>query len=327
VVTETVVGCKSDFLHFFIVFFVMLCSFTVAGMFLFGHRMIEFSSFYLAMTQTFEILVGNFDFEELAADYPVSAFAWFFCFICLVFLIMFNMVLAIIMDCYGAAKANAALSPPIWTQVADMIRDWRSKVHLDEAILVLRQLPNSQIGPNALMEACPSMGIDQAVNIIEQVEICEANEEEQGLGISDATRLIVGIRAQVATISAQVTEITSLHHAGTALLMAPKDHLIPKAKAKSKANGGLRPQPEPVPFDGPIQKLEPTSETHIRSLEGRLATLEEFLNEAMSYVVFRGREARNRFKEMEDYLRDGRDAASANNDNMLALQNGQGNAQ
>ena len=44
-----------------IVLVVVFVSFALAGMFLFGHRMLEFSELHIAIHQCFLVMLGSFD--------------------------------------------------------------------------------------------------------------------------------------------------------------------------------------------------------------------------------------------------------------------------
>eukprot|EP00929_Paragymnodinium_shiwhaense_P020522 TRINITY_DN13657_c0_g1_i1.p1 TRINITY_DN13657_c0_g1~~TRINITY_DN13657_c0_g1_i1.p1 ORF type:complete len:935 (-),score=253.92 TRINITY_DN13657_c0_g1_i1:83-2887(-) len=295
VITQTVLGCKSDFIHFFIVFMSMYASFSVAAMFLFGHRMIQFSDPWLAFCQNFEILLGSFAWDELGEEYPLTSFLWFTGFMVLIFNIMLNMILAIIMDVYGSAKQAASLSDPIWIQVSNMIHEYRTKVPLSSIISVLEELDNDWVGPNLLVENIPAMSKEQATAIVDTVNGVVANEEESALTLSDATRLIVLIRGHVHSIAKQMEAIRYIQKAGKEL---QKKALDPAIRAK------VMPKKAPLwPARVVLEKLDPTTETQVRALEGRLRSLEGFLNEAMNYVVFRGKEWRQILIDLEAMLK------------------------
>merc|ERR1719359_1977905 len=99
-------------------------AYAVAGMFIFGHRMLEFSELKLAVNTCFLIMLGSFDFAELGAEHPVTAGIWFWTYM---LLIMLNMLLAIIMDVYTEVKADAAITDPLWTQLRKVISEFREQ--------------------------------------------------------------------------------------------------------------------------------------------------------------------------------------------------------
>eukprot|EP00929_Paragymnodinium_shiwhaense_P057130 TRINITY_DN2858_c0_g1_i1.p1 TRINITY_DN2858_c0_g1~~TRINITY_DN2858_c0_g1_i1.p1 ORF type:complete len:896 (-),score=215.12 TRINITY_DN2858_c0_g1_i1:33-2720(-) len=301
VITQTVVGSQSDFVHFFLVFMSMFWAFAVASMFIFGHRMVQFSSPWFAFCECFEVLLGNFDWGDLGEEYPLTAFLWFIGFMILIFNIMLNMILAILMDVYGAAKQNAALSDPMWTQASNMLIHYKVQVPLTEILHILEHTDKELMGPNSLMEAVPNMGEEQSHNIIDAVENIVKNEDEQGLSLSDAARLIVAIRSQVATIAVKLDDIRGMQAEGKSLQRAAPE-ITKKVLAAQRAAA----QPTRVL----VEKLDPNGETQVRSVEGRMRSLEAFLNEAMSYIIFRGKEYRNRCATIEEHLKAQRDMSS-----------------
>merc|ERR1719195_268785 len=117
VVMTTLSSCLPEVLHFCLVFIVVLISFSTSAMFLFGHRVVAFSELGLALEQCLLMLFGDFDWEEIAEDNPMTSAFWFLTFITANYLVMLNMVFAIFMDTYGAVKSNAEGSHAIWTQM------------------------------------------------------------------------------------------------------------------------------------------------------------------------------------------------------------------
>ena len=53
-------------------------AYTVSGMFLFGRRVWEYSTFTNAIPFTFLMLFGDFDWDQLKAEHPMVAGLWFF---------------------------------------------------------------------------------------------------------------------------------------------------------------------------------------------------------------------------------------------------------
>merc|ERR1740121_1148993 len=94
----------------------MYTAFVLAAMFLFGHRMLEFSRFSMAFTKSLLILMGSLDYKELAEEYPWTGFLWFSTFSVFLSIIMINMSLAIILDVYSGCKLANATIDPIWEQ-------------------------------------------------------------------------------------------------------------------------------------------------------------------------------------------------------------------
>merc|ERR1719487_606503 len=138
VVTKTLSSSFVDLVHFGVVITIIFMAYAVAGMFIFGHRMLEFSELSMAVNTCFLIMLGSFDFAALGAEHPVTAGIWFWTYMLLIMLIMLNMLLAIIMDVYTEVKADAAITDPIWTQLGKVYSelrhrgDWVSYLQIDE---------------------------------------------------------------------------------------------------------------------------------------------------------------------------------------------------
>lgn len=297
VVTQTLARCFVDLVHFLIVLLVQLVAFVAASMSLYGHRLVQFSDFSSAFLVCAQIVVGNFDYDELADEYPWTTAAWFICFIFLMTLIMFNMLLAIIMDVYGAAKHAASFSDTIWEQVRKMLHDFvnqRVVVSLKEVLKVLEAHGEEDMSEDTLMEACPGMQHKQANALIEKVDELEIAGDEDNLGWSDATRLVVSIKKDTDNMGQLIHELRGVS-------INSRAYVAEQQKMAQKMGSSYDPRAPRV------MRLTKTSERRVTSLEGRLDKLEGFMNEAMSYMVFRGKEATTRLKSMETILRKQRD--------------------
>mmetsp|Transcript_53618 Transcript_53618/g.149169 ORF Transcript_53618/g.149169 Transcript_53618/m.149169 type:complete len:1038 (+) Transcript_53618:78-3191(+) len=293
VVTQTIVESKNDLIHFGIVMMTMFFSFMCASMLLFGHRLVQFSSMTYATYDCLQILVGNFRYDELAEESPLTATMWITSFLFLMTLIMVNMILAIIMDVYGAAKQSAASSDAIWEQLQIMITETINRARqmpLAEVLKVVERLPFEYVGASVLMDSCPSMQSSQAVDLIEKIEAAERNEDECNLTLSDATRLIYAIQKDVTRLAEKITEIYEVQKLGK----MDDEEQVKLQRILGSAY---------IPQHPSFMWLDEKAETTIRSLESRLTKLEEFMNEAMSYAVFRGKDMKTRLTALEELLR------------------------
>ena len=101
VVTQTITDGATDIMHFGIVFMTIFVAFAVAAQVLFGARMKDFSSLIRSINMGWRILMGEFDFEGMSVVNYNMAMIWFWGFEILMLLILFNMLLAIVMDTYA----------------------------------------------------------------------------------------------------------------------------------------------------------------------------------------------------------------------------------
>eukprot|EP00927_Polykrikos_kofoidii_P081925 TRINITY_DN7994_c0_g2_i2.p1 TRINITY_DN7994_c0_g2~~TRINITY_DN7994_c0_g2_i2.p1 ORF type:complete len:931 (+),score=108.40 TRINITY_DN7994_c0_g2_i2:185-2794(+) len=295
VVSQTLISCKIDFVHFVIVFSTVILALCASVMPILGHRLVTFASISEALIEGLQMVLGNFDYDELSEEYPISTFVWFLLFIILLALIIFNMVLAIIMDTYGVAKQQAAFSDTIWEQIYVMLIEFLyrgSRVPRSKIIEVLSNSSDDVVGRHILLEKIPSMTTAQADSIIHRVGLYEENEDEQALSLSDALRLIVNIRGQMETVQKVILEIRRVQKVGSLL------------QNKNQTNEQRTKQPT-------IWKMKPEAEARVSSLEGHVKTVESFLNESMSYVHWRGKEIRDHLITIEDVVRGRQDAATS----------------
>merc|ERR1712232_471030 len=106
VITETLRRGIVDITHFMIVFMLVFINFTLGAYFIYGNQLYEWSNFWLALNSSFRTLMGDFDFAAMYAISPVPAMVWFWLYMVLFYLIMLNMLLAIVMDTYSEVKSE-----------------------------------------------------------------------------------------------------------------------------------------------------------------------------------------------------------------------------
>jgi len=121
VLTETFVNSYVDFFHFMIVFLTIFINFALGGYFIFGHHLEEWSNLVLSHITSFRALMGDFSFAEMYKVAPISATVWFVAFMILIFIIMLNMLLAIILDVYADVKDKAKNETTLWGQAAHIL--------------------------------------------------------------------------------------------------------------------------------------------------------------------------------------------------------------
>eukprot|EP00927_Polykrikos_kofoidii_P081921 TRINITY_DN7994_c0_g1_i3.p1 TRINITY_DN7994_c0_g1~~TRINITY_DN7994_c0_g1_i3.p1 ORF type:complete len:889 (+),score=124.10 TRINITY_DN7994_c0_g1_i3:158-2824(+) len=286
VVSQTLIACKTDFAHFLIVFCTVFIALCASAMPILGHRLISYASFSEALLEGAQLIFGVFEYDEMAEEYPASTFFWFFIFNILISLIMFNMVLAIIMDTYGLAKQQAAFSDTIWEQICSTVLDLRKRSSSVPAIDIIEALSNSPdevIGRHILLEI-PGMTTAQADSILHKVAQYENNEDEQALGLSDALRLIVNIRAQLESMQKHILEIRKDQKVTAFLQNRTHTH---QQVAKQQT----------------LWSMKSEAEARVDALEGHMEAMESFLNESLSYVQWRGKDFRERLIEIEELFR------------------------
>jgi len=286
IIKHSVMECLPDLFHFGIVFITLLTAFAAASVYLFGHRLAEFSTAGLAMERCLLILFGVLDYDKLTGEHPNTSIFWLLTFITLMNLVMLNMCLAIIMDVYGGQKAAAAASESIFEQLWGL-RQKRVDVSSQKILNAVEPLEVELINKDILMEAIPEMRLKQAREIIDIMERIEVNSDNQGLTWTDSTKLVSAIKRSVARIAQQVDQVTKSQQ----VTKSTQERLMERL-----ARG----------IGAPVHVLHPNADARLRKVETRLTTLEEILNESMNYSVYKGKLLRDRFQAIEEQLRNNR---------------------
>merc|ERR1719265_891946 len=123
-VTQTLSLALVDIIHFGVVFITIFCTFCVMAIGLFGREMHEFSTFELAFSSCFLVLMGDFDYGAMFSEARVMGTVWFWAFQIVLVLIMLNMLLAIIMDTYSEVKDMSSDSETLPEQLLILIQRW-----------------------------------------------------------------------------------------------------------------------------------------------------------------------------------------------------------
>lgn len=124
IVLSTVQKAFTDFTHFALVLFAILCGFVVVAHSLFGRHIQEFSTFGQAFHTTFLMMMGFLfdDFKDRMFSLGGSlAVVWTLGFQVVVTLILLDMILAIVLDVYFQVRALAGAAPSLAEQAQGII--------------------------------------------------------------------------------------------------------------------------------------------------------------------------------------------------------------
>jgi hypothetical protein len=113
IITKTLYTAADDLMHFMLIFLLVFFNFIIGARFLFGPSLKEWSWWSLAVTTGFRALMGDFDFMAMYYVAPLNATLWFFIYMTFIFILMINMLLAIVMDAYATVKQEAGKSESI----------------------------------------------------------------------------------------------------------------------------------------------------------------------------------------------------------------------
>jgi hypothetical protein len=292
VVTNTITRSLTDLAHFLVVLMVVMFAYAVAAMFLFGHRLLNFAEVGTALNTCFLIMIGDFDFMELSAEDPLAAVFWFWSYMILVALIMLNMLLAIIMDVYTEVKMDASGQDAIWTQARKVLQDsWghRDWIKVRQIVDQVNNLPMkiTQLDKDLLLELVPEMVEPQAMALIAETLEAEKQDENKGMAMSDAMKMVGWIKIAVQKIARRIEDILTIEKEEKEILLGSSPGTLAGKAGGMSANTAC---------------FDPSSDQKMQAIEKRLGQMENFLNESMVFSVYRAKEMRNRLKVIEDLL-------------------------
>lgn len=286
IVTHTLFDCLPDFLHFMIVFTVMLLAYAVAGTFLFGHRLPEFSRVHLSLERCLLMIFGDIDYPRLAAEYPTSAFIWFMTFCILLFLVMMNMSLAVVLDVYAGHISKVKVSESLWQQVA--IALGRRKVTATKLLSQIEKLDDMHmISTKDLKVLFPHVKEDILKDLLAKVIRTAEEEYQRATTITDATRVVVLMKRHVAKVTAQVDALIGFQQQTHRQMQAAL------ASFTAVTNGEVQVK---VRLDG-------RSDRRLSNVERRLDALEGLMDDVMKYTENRALGLADRLKALEDVMR------------------------
>jgi len=151
IITRTFAVAASDLFHFFIVFVCLFFTFVFAGMFIFGQHLYNYHSVHTAMATAFNALTGEYEWEEVEAVDLNLAIIWWWVFMLLMYLVVLNMLLAIVLNAYNTAKHTATRRVTCWKQVLDAIQEnvagCRGSIKLEQIQDILEDFMESSEDP------------------------------------------------------------------------------------------------------------------------------------------------------------------------------------
>lgn len=139
VVTRTLRAVGVDLLHFMLVFFPTLGAYVVSGNILFGRRLEDFATLQASAATCIRIVFENeYEWEDLSAEHFFTSAVWVATFLIVVVIIMFNMVLAIILDIYREVRQTVDSADTVFvflqqlTNQAFRYRNWARAQDINE---------------------------------------------------------------------------------------------------------------------------------------------------------------------------------------------------
>lgn len=124
-VTNTIGRAGLELIEFGVVFFSVFITFTISGVVLFGREVVSFGTFNRALFASFRLILGDLLWDETSQVGRAFALLWLFLFMVVNVMLLLNMLLAIIMKHYVAAKDSAGNAEPLWVEAAQTFQRWR----------------------------------------------------------------------------------------------------------------------------------------------------------------------------------------------------------
>ncbi|RHY70342.1 hypothetical protein DYB34_004626 [Aphanomyces astaci] len=107
-VTATLTASLHSLVPFCCIFVICLTAFVTSGCLLFGERLLQFSTISRSIITVVNMLFGQFDLAAIfAVDYNI-AFTWYWCAMVILFLVLFNMLLAIVLAAFDHVRTVTA---------------------------------------------------------------------------------------------------------------------------------------------------------------------------------------------------------------------------
>eukprot|EP00929_Paragymnodinium_shiwhaense_P085352 TRINITY_DN45756_c0_g2_i1.p1 TRINITY_DN45756_c0_g2~~TRINITY_DN45756_c0_g2_i1.p1 ORF type:complete len:1301 (+),score=282.35 TRINITY_DN45756_c0_g2_i1:207-4109(+) len=120
-ITNTLEAGMLDLIHFSIVFIPVWVVFSVAAVVWWGVELDEYISVPRACFTSFRIILGDFDYDELADQDRMVALAWFLPAQIGLSMLMLNILLSILLEAYSKVHAEAIFHNAIWTDAGSVI--------------------------------------------------------------------------------------------------------------------------------------------------------------------------------------------------------------
>eukprot|EP00929_Paragymnodinium_shiwhaense_P001558 TRINITY_DN101799_c0_g1_i1.p1 TRINITY_DN101799_c0_g1~~TRINITY_DN101799_c0_g1_i1.p1 ORF type:complete len:812 (-),score=181.08 TRINITY_DN101799_c0_g1_i1:330-2765(-) len=210
VVTRTCKRASSDFAHFCVIFFAVYTPFVLLAHILFGSDVSQFSSLSVALSNVWGTLLGDFDWYIPLVERNVLGFLpsgiptilvcfWYFTFMFLVFLVMLNMLLAIIMEHYIAVAQDVMHmldAPSLLGQYKKLRSDTKLQKNWRWPLDHMKEMldndndpahPEETVSHASLLKAFPKMQGDQAKWLMDWLHTVEEAAPHEDHTQSDNT--------------------------------------------------------------------------------------------------------------------------------------------
>jgi len=273
--------------------------FAASGTLIFGRSVVAFSTSLFGFMSCFRILLGDFDWNQLAAVNPELASLWLWAFLVVEIMLLNNMFMAVVFDCYGIVKARALAQETLPTQIKDAIRKYigRDKEAISAGRLesILKRLSCrtvlGQINPKWLTIVVPGMSAKQAKQLITGARLWKEIETGHSFHLSHMAKLIGHCYIEAKRVSAKME--TMIEEMKEEQEENNHMHELKKSEVEKRAReiielGLLEDRWEPCRrFEGRMKKLD-----------GMISRMEHFCEDSVAWLGYRGQQ----YGEQVDYV-------------------------
>uniref|UniRef100_A0A7S3D431 Polycystin cation channel PKD1/PKD2 domain-containing protein n=1 Tax=Palpitomonas bilix TaxID=652834 RepID=A0A7S3D431_9EUKA len=123
--TRTLSHAGTDLFHFIVLFMITFVGFSFMAYLLFGHQLREFMNLGESMITCFEMIVGNYEVGrqlDYVGSSPAAGMIFYWTYFFVVFLILVNILLAILVDSFAEVKNSAQSSATMLSEISELLR-------------------------------------------------------------------------------------------------------------------------------------------------------------------------------------------------------------
>jgi len=251
-VTDTLANAANDIFHFCIVSCAVFVGYAVIGHILFGRDIVSFNTLTRSMNTAFTALMGDFGWyvEESGSDVHLGSgvpwflvVAWFWSFMVFSYLILMNMLMAIILehyaDCFAKVKSNPDACA-LWVQAWQYVRRaWRAQGSVPFSQILLQLVddkhhahPEELVTAASLQQAF-HLAPDQAALLMrwlgkeakKRMKENEGGQDKQLARLVEVEGFLEGMAEILRIVLLNVSQCDkSLQEMQASRLAAPEDH-------------------------------------------------------------------------------------------------------
>jgi len=176
-----IVQAFTDLYHFVIVFMTVIICFAMISFIIYGRDLDDYSTFPRALLTSVRMAFGDIDWDQLSVVAYVFSSSFYAVFQCVVGLILFNFLLAIVVDSYEEVRNTLGTSTPtlrmqIQEHIGDRRRIWRKeKIALPVLWMncfeefQLNMFDDVPVTSDELVKAVPGLSREQAKSLFDDV--------------------------------------------------------------------------------------------------------------------------------------------------------------